>query len=106
MRKRLRDLTLIALLFGFAVTASSMATGTRVLDFHKGGKKSRINFALHKAKGVTCNDCHHLHKSGKRYFKKCGTCHNTAADALKVGHATCIGCHKRKRGPTTCKGCH
>lgn len=106
MKKILIGAMIIGVTFGLGVTAMSKGSGTRVIDWHPGGKKAKINFTLHKSKGVKCNDCHVRHKSGKRHMKGCKSCHSSKANAMKVGHKLCKGCHKRKGGPKTCKGCH
>jgi hypothetical protein len=106
MNKVLIGAMIVGVTFGLGVTAMSKSSGTGVIDWHKGGKSTKINYSKHMAKGVKCNDCHRRHKNGKRYMKKCGTCHGSQANALKVGHKMCKDCHKRKGGPTTCKGCH
>lgn len=92
--------------FSLGTIVVSKSSGTRTLDWHKGGKSVKINFAKHKAKGVKCNDCHVKHKSGSRQMKKCGSCHSSKAMAMKIGHKMCKNCHKKRNGPKTCKGCH
>jgi len=106
MKKVLIGAMIVGVTFGLGVTAMSKSSGTATIDWHKGGKSVKINFSKHKAKGVKCTDCHRRHKNGKRHMKKCGKCHSSKANAMKVGHKMCKGCHKRKGGPTTCKGCH
>ena len=106
MKKIVVIMLAIGLSMGLTFTVMSKGSGTRAIDWHAGGKKSKINFAKHKAKGVKCNDCHVKHKNGKRYKKKCGGCHNTKAKAKAIGHKMCKKCHKAKGGPTKCSGCH
>lgn len=106
MKKLLIGLVALAFTFSLGTVVMSKKSGTRTLDWHKGGKSVKINFSLHKTKGVKCTSCHHKHNNGKRYFKKCGPCHSSKAKAMKIGHKMCKSCHKKKGGPKTCKGCH
>jgi len=106
MKKLLIGMVVLAFTFSLGTVVMSKKSGTATIDWHKGGKSAKINFAKHKAAGVKCNSCHVKHKSGKRHYKKCGTCHGTKAQAMKIGHKMCKSCHKKKGGPKTCKGCH
>lgn len=106
MKKLLIGLVVLTFTFSLGTIVMSKKSGSRTLDFHKGGKSVKINFSLHKSKGVKCTQCHRKHNNGKRHFKKCGTCHTTRAKAMKIGHKLCKSCHKKNKGPTKCKGCH
>jgi predicted CXXCH cytochrome family protein len=52
--------------FSLGTIVVSKGSGSRTLDWHKGGKKAKIDFAKHKAAGIKCNQCHRKHKSGSR----------------------------------------
>ncbi len=106
MKKLLVGLTVLAFTFTLGTAVMSKKSGSMTIDWHKGGKTSKINFSKHKAKGVKCGSCHVKHKNGKRYYKACAKCHGSKAQAKKIGHKMCISCHKKKSGPKTCKGCH
>jgi len=99
-------MVVLAFTFSLGTVVMSKKSGTRTLDWHKGGKKAKINFSLHSRKGVKCASCHPKHSNGKRHYKKCGTCHSSSTMAKKIGHVMCKNCHKQGSGPKTCKGCH
>ncbi len=106
MKQVLGALLALGLVFGLAMNASSKGSGTYVIDWHKGGKKTPLSFTKHKAAGVKCASCHPKHKDGSRHMSNCGKCHSSKASAMKIGHKMCKGCHRKGRGPTSCKGCH
>ncbi len=106
MKKILSGLVVLAFTFSLGTMVLSKRSGTATIDWHKGGKSARIDYAKHRAKGVKCNACHRKHKSGKRYYKGCGKCHSTRSNAKKVGHKLCLDCHRKTSGPKSCSGCH
>ncbi len=106
MKKLFTAFVVLAFTFSMGAIVMSKGSGSRTLDWHKGGKSVKINFSKHKAKGVKCNSCHRKHNNGKRHFKKCGSCHKSKAMAMKIGHKMCKSCHKKRGGPKTCKACH
>ena len=93
-----------------AMEAKSKGRQIIRIDWYPGSKTAKVDLGKHKDKGVTCNDCHPQHTKPDgtkvRYMEKCGRCHKTKRDAFKVGHKLCKGCHQKRSGPTTCKGCH
>ena len=80
-------------------------------------KKPGVAFdhgAHSKTHKIKCKTCHH---TGKNVSCATAKCHLGKAEGKKPGcaemsmtknpyHITCVGCHKKGKGPKGCKDCH
>jgi DmsE family decaheme c-type cytochrome len=77
------------------------------LTCHKGGNRTHWDGAQHQNNGVSCNDCHKVHRPADPVLNKktqtevCFTCHKEQrADSKKISH------HPIGEGKVVCSDCH
>jgi len=103
--KKLFILALVAVV-AFVLVASAFAS-TKSVEFDgKGAGKVTFDGAAHKAKGLSCKDCHPAlfqMKKGADVVtmkdmdagKNCGACHNGTKAFSTKDAASCAKCHKK-----------
>jgi c(7)-type cytochrome triheme protein len=103
--KKLLILILVIVVM-LAIAASAFASMKTVEFEGKGMGKVTFDGQAHKAKGLTCKDCHpalfHMKKGGDVITMKdinegkfCGACHNGAKSFSAKDAANCNKCHKK-----------
>ena len=91
MKKRLLIFLVTVVFMGPLVLFAAAPPAKDVKVKKTGSKKPAVTFSHtnHDKKGI----------------KDCDACHE-AAKSKKASHKYCKGCHKTKKGPTSCKKCH
>lgn len=62
------------------------------------------NHKTHETASVKCDTCHHDGGDAKNR-KRCDDCH-VGKSRMVIMHYFCKDCHKKKKGPVKCQGCH
>lgn len=92
---------------GVYAISDDKARATQCLTCHKGGMRNHWDGGQHEANGVTCNNCHQVHRPVDKVLVKqtqtevCFTCHKEQrADSHK------LSTHPISAGKVVCSDCH
>jgi DmsE family decaheme c-type cytochrome len=92
---------------GIYAASEDKERADQCLSCHKGGKRNHWDGAQHQNNGVSCNDCHTVHRPADKVLSKktqtevCFTCHKEQrAESLKISH------HPIQEGKVVCSDCH
>ena len=99
-------LLLMLILFSLTAPLSSLAAeGPKKIEFPSRWGIVAFQHHRHQTRAADCLVCHHQGTE----MGACRSCHGvfpTTPLRKDVLHKLCKDCHREKRGPTECVGCH
>lgn len=99
-------LLVVLILLSLSVSQHSLAAeGPKEIEFPSRWGIVTFQHHRHQARVPDCLVCHHQGAE----MGACSSCHGvlpTTPLSKDVLHKQCKDCHREKRGPTECAGCH